>query len=289
MVITSRLPKSAALQKLDNQVLTPAQDLQSQSSARTLPLANNALTRQPQVSKVRQPLPKQVFRKVKLPNRETGQHRARHDPLSDELYVTAHRRGERKEKQSRNWDKERAMHEKGELERLLEELQGPDWLKLMGIVGVTDAEAKTFKSKRNIFIARAQTMLDRYSAWNKRDRELKLERERRLAESEEETSSDDDQDSEGSSEATEEGRHQMRRSHTTARARDREKPQQPVAGQRPFNSFFEKPHMREAAMKSYRRGRHVLAFGHPIPEVPELSDFELPKDFVGFHSTAADT
>ncbi|KAG9526912.1 hypothetical protein KCV07_g154, partial [Aureobasidium melanogenum] len=67
------------------------------------------------------------------------------DPLTDAFYFKSHRRAERKEKQLRNIEKERAMHEKAQLERLLEALQGHDWLRIMGIVSVADADAKNSK------------------------------------------------------------------------------------------------------------------------------------------------
>ncbi|KAI5298002.1 hypothetical protein KEM56_004386, partial [Ascosphaera pollenicola] len=58
------------------------------------------------------------------------------DPLSDELYFKAHRRLERQEKQLRNIERDRAQHEKIQLDRLLEELEGHDWLRTMGIRSV---------------------------------------------------------------------------------------------------------------------------------------------------------
>ena len=217
-----------------------------------------------------------IFRKIRIQQRRSITPQNQLDPLSDDLYETVHRRGERKEKQSRNWDKERALHEKGELERLLQELKGPDWLKLMGIVGISEAESQKYKPKRNIFIRRGQSMLDRYAEWNKRDKELKLEKEQRLAEEDE--SSTEGYDSDDSLQNITNTTQKRKRPHRLDPKRlEPETSQQVVVEeQTPFTSFFDKSHMREAAMKSYRRGRHVLAFGVPIPELPDATDFELP-------------
>ncbi len=49
---------------------------------------------------------------------------------------------------------------------------------------------------------------------------------------------------------------------------------------RAFASFFQKQHERDSAMsKSRRRGRKVLAWGQPVPEVSE-KEFELPEEFL---------
>ncbi len=50
---------------------------------------------------------------------------------------------------------------------------------------------------------------------------------------------------------------------------------------RPFTSFFAKPHQRAAALDPARRtGRtRPLAFGQPVPEPIERS-FALPRDFL---------
>lgn len=241
------------------------------------PLANNAITREvPPMSNKPKPSG-QLSRKINLPRSTTLPSPNGQDPLADEIYDIAHKRGERKEKQSRNWDKERAMHEKGELERLLEELRGPDWLKLMGISGVSETEVKRLKEKRNIFITRARTMLERYDAWRERDKELKLERDRKLARLQE--SSVSEPDSSRASAALSEDVADTRSIQRDAKSREPAPSKQAAPPEsKPFTSFFEKPHLREAALKGYRRGRHALAFGHPIPDLPEISEFELPPE-----------
>ncbi|RSM00289.1 hypothetical protein CEP52_009208 [Fusarium oligoseptatum] len=46
-----------------------------------------------------------------------------------------------------------------------------------------------------------------------------------------------------------------------------------------FKSFFSKKYERESALHRHRRtGRKVLAWGHPIPEIPQV-DFDLPEEY----------
>ena len=111
------------------------------------------------------------------------------DPLADEHFLKSHRRAERKEKQLRNIEKERAMHEKVQLDRILEGLKGHDWLKVLGITGVTDGEAKKYEPKRDYFVAEVQALVDKFKLWKEQERKQRVEKESviimREAESEE--------------------------------------------------------------------------------------------------------
>ncbi|KAI5299043.1 hypothetical protein KEM56_003559 [Ascosphaera pollenicola] len=52
----------------------------------------------------------------------------------------------------------------------------------------------------------------------------------------------------------------------------------PPADSKPFTSFYSQPHIRDIALgktKASRRSRSRLAFGQPVPDLPE-QDFELP-------------
>lgn len=104
------------------------------------------------------------------------------DPLPDSLYEPAHRRAERLEKSIRNTEKGRAQHEKDQIIRILGELQGPDWLRTMGVNGVTESRKKTFESARNHFIKGCQAILDKFRWWTQEEKKRKLERDRALAE-----------------------------------------------------------------------------------------------------------
>ena len=280
LVVTDYVPEFSDLQRLDNKIpSTPsAPDPEDRAPQHVSSLANNAISRERLPSSLLRKPRGPLFRKIRLSGRRYSTTRGGHDPLSDEVYDVPHKRGERKEKQSRNWDKERAMHEKVELERLLGELRGPDWLKLMGITGASEGEVvQNYKPKRDIFVSRSNAMLDRYTAWNKREKELKREKEKRTAKEVEESSSEGDECASTSESASEVGISTKRPRHE----KTQEKSKLTIKESQPFTSFFEKAHVREAAMKGHRRGRYVFAFGQAIPELPESLEFQLPDQILG--------
>ncbi|KAI0539751.1 hypothetical protein GGR58DRAFT_463284 [Xylaria digitata] len=243
------------------------------------------------------------------------------DPLPDSHFAPAHRRAERLEKSIRNTERGRAQHEKDQIIRLLGELQGHDWLRTMGVNGVTESRRKSFEPARDHFIKRCQTTLDKFRLWSQEEKRRKLERERALAE---ETDDEEDEDSQESSvddsdcsegagsmddvdmvdvenesgddlasegdppefsdldaaarQLHDEAMERARSAAATSPRRTRGEPPPTVVDSTPreFTSFFEKRHQRDAALvQGRRRGRTVLAWGHPVPEMGE-DDFELP-------------
>ncbi|KAA8617209.1 SAS4 domain-containing protein [Pyrenophora tritici-repentis] len=129
------------------------------------------------------PAPAQSSTTFRVCNFSNAVHHPVHDedPLADAVYFTQHRRAERKEKQLRNIEKERAMHEKVQLERLLDGLQGPDWLKVMGITGVTDGERKDWEAKRSYFVKEVEALVDKFRVWKEEEKRLRAEKEAALA------------------------------------------------------------------------------------------------------------
>lgn len=263
--------------------------------------------------------------------------RAPNDPLPDSYFEPAHKKAERLERSIRNSEKGRAQHEKDQIIRLLEGLQGHDWLRTMGVSGITESRKKTFEPARAHFIKGCKAILEKFRLWSQEEKRRKLEKERALAEeararekestkdSEEEESEEEheaesedddsetnpssagretDQSSRTSSDRTSdgdsrensdvdahiekqlrndilmassksEGKNSKQRKAPTARLPTPEPPPPP----REFTSFFEKKYQRDAALsKSRRKGRTVLAWGHPVPEPPE-ADFDLPEEF----------
>jgi len=233
---------------------------------------------------------------------------ASQDPLDDELYLKIHQKAERHEKQMKNGDREKAQHEKYQLERLLEELRGPDWLKILGITGVTETEKKRYEPKRVLFIRETQALIDKFKRWKEEEKRRKLEKEQALLEEAAENKGeggdegDDEGDEggggEGGSTVSGQDSESLRSASTQApnsseidalasqqlieeakSASKRKKaviatvPEPPVY--KPFTSFFSKRHLRDAAVAGRQRGRTVLAFGQPVPELTE-QDFELP-------------
>lgn len=227
------------------------------------------------------------------------------DPLADPHFEKSHRRAERKEKQLRNIERERAMHEKVQLERLLDGLQGHDWLRVLGITGITDGEAKRYEAKRNYFIAEVQALVDKFKQWKEQEKKARLQKEAAAAKPEEE--GDGGTSLEGSveppsSDLNASAARQLQqetvnavrssmtiklkgKSATTAPtpqpgtstpAKVRLKlhpPARPpaanVSPDRPFASFY----------FGKSRNRAATAFGHAVPEVEER-EFELPDEML---------
>ncbi|KAJ5781085.1 hypothetical protein N7457_006245 [Penicillium paradoxum] len=100
------------------------------------------------------------------------------DPLGEDTYFRAHRKFERQEKQLRNIERNRAQHEQQVLERLLEELRGYDWLRMMGLTGVHESEKKLYEPKRDIIIQELVTLVNKFQAWKDEERRRKLEKDK---------------------------------------------------------------------------------------------------------------
>lgn len=234
---------------------------------------------------------------------------ARHiteDPMADELYCKAHRRAERAEKSQRNRERESAQHEKVQLERILDELEGPSWLKSMGITGITDSEKKSYEPKRDIFIQRVTALLNKFRAWKEEEKRRKAERERASTtddedEEQKEALETDHSESPGTYDGVNErdGTRQLSKGGSTfrrhrhkeetlgrteAHATSRNAQRQdvnltPLPPEKPFTSFYRKPHLRDAALSKHRRGRLRFAFGQQVPEL-EQREFDLPSEML---------
>jgi hypothetical protein len=218
------------------------------------------------------------------------------DPLGEETYLKIHRKAERHEKQMKNGDRERAQHEKYQLERLLDDLRGPDWLKTLGISGITETEKKRYEPKRLLFVRETQALIDKFKWWKEEEKRRKLERDQALLE--EAADHEDDADADESDDTNSSSRsastqpptsneldalasQQLLEEAKSATKRKKPLPEQmlPLPIYRPFTSFFEKRHLRDAAISGRQRGRTVLAFGHPVPDLDEV-DFVLPDSIL---------
>ena len=252
--------------------------------------------------------------RVDLLKMSTGARRQLGDPLGPDHFIKVHKKEERREKQIRNNEKEKAQHEKYQLERLMAELRGPDWLRTMGISGITDTEKKRYEPKRVQFVQEIRGMIDKYEAWKVKEKRQKL-RELELAVTGEEGESDADDEAEASEddddqaiieESTEPddavssvaaksesvdidalaAQQLIQEAQDSSQHRPRKKripdhdprlPDEPPP-YRPFTSFYDKRHLRDAALGSHgRRSRGITAFGQPIPEIEER-EFELPSN-----------
>lgn len=217
------------------------------------------------------------------------------------MYFKAHRRAERQEKQLRNIEKERAQHEKVQLERLLDGLKGHDWLRVMGISGITDSEKRVFEPKRDFFVQEVSVLIDKFKMWKEEEKRRKLEREQNLlaeddeaSESHDETNTVRDSPNPDFSDVDTCAAKQLHQEAFSAkglqRGRKRRNQTQvvtaaPVA-EKPFTSFYSKSYLRDATVGKHRRGRTRFAFGQPLPKVVE-KPFSLPPSMLSQEVLAA--
>lgn len=250
--------------------------------------------------------------KVTLPKAEPG---SDVDPLGNEHFFKAHRRVERQEKQLRNIERERAQHEKIQLDRLLDELQGHDWLRVMGISGITDTEKKLYEPKRALFIKEVSALIDKFRVWKEEEKRRKLEKGQQLRDQDtpapfpdHEPSVEEADDEKGglangtaSSDIQSFGEppdindvdawaarqllEEARSASGGKRAKAARSPSAPPPPpplpepEKPFTSFYAKRYLRDAALGHHRRGRTRTAFGQPIPDMEER-EFQLPPDIL---------
>ncbi|KUI70351.1 hypothetical protein VM1G_05831 [Cytospora mali] len=100
------------------------------------------------------------------------------DPLPDSYYEPAHRKESRNEKITRNAEKGRSQHEKAQVIRLLDGLRGPDWLKTMGVSGITESKKRQFEPARAHFVQKCEVVLEKFAKWAAEEKRLKLEKDR---------------------------------------------------------------------------------------------------------------
>jgi len=136
------------------------------------------------------------------------------DPLPDTVYEPAHKKAERLERSIRNSEKGRAQHEKDQIIRLLEGLKGHDWLRIMGVSGITESRKKSFEPARRHFIKGCKAILEKFRIWSEEEKRRKLEKERLKAKEQAEEDEEDEAEEEGSS--TSEGQAQTETSEAGA-------------------------------------------------------------------------
>lgn len=225
------------------------------------------------------------------------------DLLSDAYFALIHRKPERQERTLRNTDRGRAQHEKDQVIRLLEGLQGHDWLKLMGVSGITETKKKDFEQARSYFIKGCEGILEKFRLWKEEEKRRKLEKELAMAEAEaedeEEEQEDEDEVEEGNEsdgdppDYSDVDASAARQLHEEATARSktqqaapkkaakRRKPAPPSVheDEKEPTPISSKPNQKVAdPVKNRRSGRTILAWGHPIPQLPQR-DFDLPEQY----------
>ena len=241
------------------------------------------------------------------------------DPLSDEYFESIHKRPERQEKSIRNNDKGRAQHEKDQVLRLLEGLQGPDWLKIMGVSGVTDSRKKDFQPARHTFIRGCYAIIEKFRIWRDDEKRRKLEKEQSMAEAEAEAEAEEEEEDEEGEEDDDEAVEEVDEEEQEGYASDGDPPdysdvdasaarqlhEEAIAQSAPsrlskragerrnvqliapaprelekdFKSFFSKPHLREAALGKSRRSGRTSAAWGQPLPEVPASNFDLPEEY----------
>ncbi len=211
------------------------------------------------------------------------------------------------------------MHEKVQLERLLDGLQGYDWLRVMGVTGITDSEKKEFEPKRDYFIREVELLMNKFRTWKEEEKRLKMVKEQaqlsRDDEDEDDEAEEEQEEDENSSDEDQPGADSEARSHgqttnssdfdawaaarqlqqeasfattsttnTTGRKKRSQPDPQPLtklppSPEKPFLSFYSKPYLRAAAIGRHRHGRKLTAFGLPVPDFVE-HEFALPDGYL---------
>ncbi|KAL3479014.1 something about silencing, SAS, complex subunit 4-domain-containing protein [Aspergillus californicus] len=248
--------------------------------------------------------PMQVDNGVETVSGPSEEDKDEEDPLNEEVYFKAHRRHERQEKQLRNIERDRAQHEKQQLDRLLDELQSQDWLRVMGITGrLTEQEKKLYEPKRDHFIKEISALLQKFRIWRDEEKRRKADKSASFQSDAAESSHTKDKDNDMKDEEDQDhdpsepppdindvdalAACQLLREARSATGGKRSKlktehqlePFPPLEPDKPFTSFYAKPHLRDQAMSANRKGRTRLAFGHPIPDMAE-KEFDLPDDIL---------
>jgi hypothetical protein len=168
----------------------------------------------------------------------------------------------------------------------------------MGVTGITDGARKEWEPKRDYFVREVRGLLEKFRIWKDAEKKLLQEKEDALLakEAEEEEDADagaeDDESSNGGPDPSDVDAwaamqlHQEAKS-ASAKAKPRRLPQRrllslpvrPPSPEKPFLSFYSKPHLRAAALGKSRHGRTVVAFGQPVADFA-VKEFQLPGNYV---------
>lgn len=211
------------------------------------------------------------------------------DPFLHASYSIAHKRQERLERSIRNTEKGRAQHERDQVIRLLETLESGDWLKCMGVTGITESRRKDFLEARDYFIRGCTAIVDKFKRWKEEERRRKALKERIAADEDDDEESIPDSENDSASDGDPPDYSDI--DHAAARQLHEEAVSRLNSGKGPssshmtsadgvLTSFYKTPHLRAAALDPNRRiTRGITAFGVPLPHF-EDKPFELPAEFL---------
>lgn len=210
------------------------------------------------------------------------------DPLPDGLFEPIHKKAERVERSIRNTEKGRAQHEKDQIIRLLEGLQGHDWLRVMGVSGVTETKKKKFEPARMHFIKGCQAILAKFRNWNLEEKRRKLEKEKALAERAEQEEESDNSDEEsqqredGRSRESDEEEEEVEEEDEEDEGEDEAEEDEPSQDDASETSSPAKQLRREARARSKLAAKNSKKSRPANKPTPPTKPPEPPKEFKSF-------
>ncbi|KAF8456170.1 hypothetical protein BGX38DRAFT_65533 [Terfezia claveryi] len=188
------------------------------------------------------------------------------DPLKDFQYEQPHKKHSMKEKRWRNIENEKSQQLYNKLRNELDKLKGPEWFKVLGL-NRANPEAI---SKREQLIQSMERELSKQKRFTEELRKQKRAKADRTT-SPEHLKPPVQNRRRSRSATLDNGWDDLEGEHPS---KSRKTLEVKVA-EKPFTSFFSKPHLRNAATKHWRKsGRHAQAFGHQLPPIPQI-DFDL--------------
>jgi len=212
------------------------------------------------------------------------------DPLSIAYFESIHQKPEREAKKVRNGDKNKAQHERNEIIRLMEGLKGHEWLKVMGVSGITESKKKDYEPARQHFVTGCEIILEKFRTWKEEEKRRKLEKEQAKTESVVEGSEGSvvsngdppdysDVDASAARQLHEEAIAMCAPAKKIERRAKVEAISPSTVGEVESDpkSFFPKHNGDATSSKLRRSGRSTGPWGYPIPDVPN-SDFDLPEE-----------
>ncbi|KAL7811819.1 something about silencing, SAS, complex subunit 4 domain-containing protein, partial [Trichoderma gracile] len=204
------------------------------------------------------------------------------DPLPDSLFEPIHKKAERVERSIRNTEKGRAQHEKDQIIRLLEGLQGHDWLRVMGVSGVTESKKKKFEPARMHFIKGCQAILAKFRNWNLEEKRRKLEKEKALAEKAEREDESDNSDAESQEREDSRSRESDESEDEEDEAEDEAEEEEPSQDDASETSSPAKQLRREARARSKLAAANSKRSRPAHKPAPPTKPPEPPREFKSF-------
>jgi len=191
------------------------------------------------------------------------------DPLKDLQYEQPHKKHAMKEKRWRNIENEKSQQLYNKLRNELDKLKGPEWFKVLGL-NRANPEAI---SKREQLIQSMERELSKQKRFTEELRKQKRAKADRTMSPEH--LKPPVQNRRRSRSVTLESGGDDIEGDRQSKSRKTLPPLEVKVDEKPFTSFFSKPHLRNAATKNWRKsGRHAQAFGQQLPPIPQI-DFDL--------------